>query len=630
MIFSRRKTIGVFISKEFVIFDNAVFRALAREGRRLDYDIVVFATVGYFLTQSDYDVQEKNIFRFAALEKLDGIIIVPDSYEQGEFRNLLYDMLRKHADCPIVAIRHEGGEYDCVYTDEAQAIRPVVRHLIEDHGLTRICFQTGFASNTESDARLATFRDEMAAHGLTVADGDVCPGNMWTNCGETAVSAFFSDGARYPQAVVCANDYMAVGLIRALRRRGIRVPQDVIVTGFDNIPFLGVDCPSLTTVQPDYDGMVARAMERLDGLIRGAEDGRERIRIPLPGRFVKGESCGCGHRPENYFQTVSQRLTARLEQENDQDAMMNNMSIDLGACDDLTELHQVMISKRDENPIVRDHYLCLFGEPGHLMEETGDTATLVHAIRDHRDCGMPMVAFPRVNLLPPMAERLYEPQMLFVKLLHQKGHNFGYSVFQYVEGEVPSRSYVQTNALLSIALENIHRREEMTRLYEERRLSSITDMMTGLLNRRGLMERLEPAWRGMLGRQVAFVCVDMDHLKQINDTYGHAAGDYAIRLVGRAVQAALPPGALGARIGGDEFVVFLPAAGNGQADALALAIDRALAALNREEDRAFTVTASVGYAVRRLDETDTIERCIQLSDRQMYRVKEAHHAARED
>ena len=109
MIFTRRKTIGVFISKMFSVFDDAVFRALAREGKRLDYDIVVFATAGYFLPKSDYDVQEKNIFRFAAVDKLDGIIIVPDSYEAGEFRNLLYDMLRHLA----IAINNVHMVLDC-------------------------------------------------------------------------------------------------------------------------------------------------------------------------------------------------------------------------------------------------------------------------------------------------------------------------------------------------------------------------------------------------------------------------------------------------------------------------------------------------------------------------------------
>ena len=402
----------------------------------------------------------------------------------------------------------------------------------------------------------------------------------------------------------------------------------MIVTGFDNISRVGADMPGLTTIQPDYDEMVVQAMNHLDRQIRGGWKNQGQTKIAIPGKFILGESCGCGRRDPDYFRQVSAYALGQVEMADGRDALMNNMSIVLGACDDINELHGILIDQRFFSPIVRDHYLCLFGEPNALMQEASDMVCLVHATRDHGDCGMPMTTFERSRLLPPMAERLDEPQMFFVKLLHQKGHNFGYSLFQYDPGEVPSRNYVQINVLISIALENIHRREELMRLYEDRRLSSITDMLTGLLNRRGLMERVQPQWHEMVGRRIAFLCVDMDHLKRINDTYGHAAGDHAIRMVGRAIHETLPPGAAGARIGGDEFVIFLPLAGSVESSAFEVAFERELHKLNKEEDKPFTVTASVGCYVKRLDEADTIEGCIQASDQEMYRIKAARHSAR--
>ena len=628
MIFSNRKTIGVFISKMFAPFDNAVFHAMEREGRRLNYDIVVFTTTGYYLTQNEYDIQEKNIFRFAAIEKLDGIIIVPESYEQEEFRELLFDMLHRHAQCPVVAIRHDGNEFDCVFTDESQAIRPLVRHLIEHHGLKRICFQTGFPGHIEAQARLDAFRREMAEHGLTVRDADVCPGTMWTDCAGVAWDAFFSNPDDRPEAVVCANDYMAVSLMRLLMEKGLRVPEDVVVTGFDNISGVGPDMPGLTTIQPDYDQMVVQAMEHLDKRIRGVSPWHRQARFSLQGKLVLGESCGCGRRSPDYFREVSRRTTALLELEDDQDRIMDCLSIDLGACIDLKELHEVLVSKRAHCAMLRDHYLCLFGEPDALMRENSDRATLVHAIRDHQDCGAPMIAFDKRYLLPAMAERQDEPQMLFMKLLHQRGHNFGYSISRYVPGETPSRIFVQVNALLSIALENIYRRTELMRLYEERRMSSVTDLLTGLLNRRGFMERLESLWHSLAGETVACISIDMDRLKQINDNFGHAAGDFAIRLLARAIKAALPKDGIGARIGGDEFLIFLPSAGSGESDAFLAHFDQALDRLNAEEDRSFTVSASAGCTTRRLTELDTIESCIHDSDTRMYQIKEARHRAR--
>ena len=628
MIFSKRKTIGVFVSKMFKVFDEAFFAALDRESRRLDYDMAVFVSAGYYQSTSDYDIQEKNIINFFPLDRLDGIIAVPSTYEKGEFRDLIYDMLkRKQADCPVVLVREENDEYSCTCTDNTEAFRRLVRHLIEDHGLTRICMQAGLLlESPEAVIRTEAFRLEMEAHGLPVPEECICPGNMWTTSGDVAYKAFFSDPDNIPQAVVCSNDYMAMGLIRELAKHGYRVPEDVIVTGFDNVTDWCPDVPSLTTIQPDYQGMVTKAMDLLDSRIRGKTKNAGPVRIGLPGKLILGESCGCGKRPDDFFRRVTEKSMALLEAENDQDAAMNNMSIDLGACEDLTELHQVMIHRRTENRIVRDHYICLFGTADRLMDETAGEACLVHAWRNHRDSGMPMISFDRKDLLPLMAERETEPQVLYFRLLHQMGHNFGYSVFHYDPGCFPSRCFVQTNALLSIALQNIYRRREMMALYEERRQYSVTDPLTGLLNRRGLLEFAEPMWPSLADREVAFVCVDMDGLKQINDTYGHAAGDFAIRLVAKAIKNVLPAEGAGVRIGGDEFIIFLPDARDGAADRLVNRFGEALAELNREENRAFPVRASAGFTVIIPGRTKSIEDCIRESDRELYRIKAEHHS----
>jgi diguanylate cyclase (GGDEF)-like protein len=79
------------------------------------------------------------------------------------------------------------------------------------------------------------------------------------------------------------------------------------------------------------------------------------------------------------------------------------------------------------------------------------------------------------------------------------------------------------------------------------------------------------------------------------------------------------------RIGGDEFVIFLPNAGNGAADQLADRFQEALTDLNREENRAFIVTASAGFAVVKPDRLLSIEECIRASDRELYKIKAMHN-----
>ena len=454
---------------------------------------------------------------------------------------------------------------------------------------------------------------------------------MWLNCGETAYEALFSDPENQPEAVVCANDYMAVGMMRTLWEKGIRVPEDVIVTGFDNVPSISLEMPTLTTVEQDFDEMAAMAMEELDRQIRGRKQGtaeKKNIkRIAIGGQLVLGESCGCGHRGEDYYVRLSDERNRMVDSMNVREVSMTYLTIELNACDDLKDLHQVLVNKMDDTPLMRDYYLCLFekgknenGEPV-FAEELTDKACLVHAMRDRQDHGMPMITFDRCKLLPEMAERADEPQVFYLMLLHQKEQFYGYAMFHYEPGEIPSTFFQHWNVNLSGALSNMHKRNELLSLYEERRLSSITDVMTRLLNRRGLEEQLTPVWQRLCNDQksVAFVSFDMDRLKQINDTFGHQAGDYAIRLTGNAIRKAAPKEAIVARMGGDEFLAVLPEANQAAADRFIAEFSRQIRKMNREEDRAFTVEASCGSVVFKLDTLSTIERCIRMSDEEMYR-----------
>ena len=314
---------------------------------------------------------------------------------------------------------------------------------------------------------------------------------------------------------------------------------------------------------------------------------------------------------------------------------MTYLNIEMDGCDDLNQMHRVLIEKKADTPKLQDLYICLFengrneaGGPVFSKEMT-DTACLVHVMRDQEDCGMPMVSFDRMQLLPPMAER-EEPQVLYLMGLHQNEYAYGYAMYHYYPGAVPSTFFQHFNVVLSGALGNMHKRNEILALYEERRLSSITDVMTHLLNRRGLEEQMLPDWRGMCARRenITFVTFDLDHLKEINDQYGHQAGDYAIRAMAEAIRAAAPKNAVSARMGGDEFLVVLPGAEERQADVFARRFDKELSAINRRENRSFQVEASMGIYPAKLDGMSTLEQCIRMSDEAMYKVKAEHHAAR--
>ena len=639
MIAGKRKTIGVFLCKAYAVFDNAVYRVLEKMSGELDYDVVVFSTVGYFASQNEYDAQERRMFSFAPIEKLDGILMAPDTYEIEGFREALLDEIRSRANCPVVAVRHVSDEFDCTFTDEENTVRPLLRHLLEDHGLTRIAFLAGYPGHPDSSLRLAVFRKEMAAHGIALdEERDIFYGNMWHTCSRDAYQHFFA-GYEPPQAIVCANDFMAAGLERELAAHGMKVPDDVIVTGYDNIPDITLDCPMLTTVGQDFDSMVLEGFLELDRQIRAGEsfrDGHAARRIPVPGRLVFGESCGCGRRPPDQFRELSILRSAEADRLANREVNMTYFTIETSAADTIEELHTALDKKKADTPMIRDFYLCLFEESRKtdgqriFAEHMTGTACLVHALRDKQDNGMPMISFNRQELLPQMAERPDEPQVFFLTLLHHRESNYGYAIFHYDSGELPTAFFQHWSVTLSGALRNIHNRDELRRLYEERRLSSITDMLTRLDNRRGIMEKVEPQWSALCAEHAGagFVSFDLDNLKGVNDTYGHQAGDYAIRLIADAIRGTLPNRAVAARMGGDEFLVFIPRTSESDTRRFVRAFERKLQDMNRKEDRSFSVSASAGAYFTVLGEGAAFEDCLHHSDQVMYRVKEKRRKVR--
>lgn len=639
MLSGKRKTIGAFLCKSYALFDSTVYRALEQEAKRLDYNIVVFTTVGYFASQNHYDMQEKRMFSFAPIEHLDGILMAPDTYEIEGFREELLEAVRERAKCPVVAIRHSSRELDCVHTDESEAIMPLLRHLLEDHGLRKVVFLAGYEGHPDSESRLNAYRQAMAEHGLTVDEGkDIFHGNMWYNCGPAAYKAFFSDPERRPEAVVCANDYMAAGLARELRSHGIRIPEDVLITGFDNVPNQSLDEIKLTTVEQNFTEMTRAAMAELDRQIRTGDNRRSRkenVSIGIPGTLVLSESCGCRKWERANYEAASRENARIVDELNNREVAMTYLTIEMGGCDDLKQMHRVLIDKRNDTPTLQDLYICLFeegkteaGEPV-FAKEIKDTVCLVHVMKDQQDCGMPMVSFDKSKLLPSLADR-ESPQVLYLMGLHQNENAYGYAVFHYYPGCIPTTFFQHFNVVLSGALSSIQKRNEILALYEERRLSSITDVMTRVLNRRGLEEKLRPEWNGMCDRReyVTLVTFDMDGLKVINDTYGHQAGDFAIRSLAAVIRGAAPAEGITARMGGDEFLTVIPGADASKADAFIRKYEKDLDALNRHENRSFRVEASVGSFVIRLDEMMTLEHCIRMSDEAMYKVKEQHHAER--
>jgi len=233
-------------------------------------------------TRGDVDA-ERRLLRGAFPQRLDGVIFDPLRVTAEEIRDRVDPT-------PLVLIgeRPYRGLADHVAIDNAAAGRAAVDHLVEI-GRRRMAM-IGASPDVLVDARRDGFLDGVRGHGLDVPPGWVRP--VAANTGEEGAAATAAllerlEPGELPDALFCATDWLALGAIRELTTRGLRVPDDVAVVGFDDIPYGRVSTPTLTTIASARDEIARAAVESLE---RQQREGGAPREIEAGFRLVVRES----------------------------------------------------------------------------------------------------------------------------------------------------------------------------------------------------------------------------------------------------------------------------------------------------------------------------------------------------
>jgi LacI family transcriptional regulator len=220
--------------------------------------------------------------------QVDGLLIAEEVLDDAQLRALA-------AQLPIVVIagRRDQSVVDVFLGDNTAGMAAVTRHLIDQHGCRRLCFVAGPRDAPDATERRLAFEQAVAASpGCGIVQ--VIQGDFSEDSGVAAARVLLGRKS-LPQAVVCANDQMAIGVLSELQRAGVRVPADVAVTGFDDIAAAHHLRPGLTTVRQPMRELGEQSVRMLLGRI--TDQAAPRQSVILPTRTVIRRSCGCRPRP---------------------------------------------------------------------------------------------------------------------------------------------------------------------------------------------------------------------------------------------------------------------------------------------------------------------------------------------
>jgi LacI family transcriptional regulator len=263
---------------ESFLFIDVINRGIEVGARRRGFDLLI-SSVGF----SDDNVAE----RIAALAgKADGLIL--------HDRMLSAVGIARMADVvPVVTLAGSPTPASMnVRCDNEAGVRALVRHLVIEHGYRSLGYVSGRADSPDNRTRQRAFETESAAAGADIDTGPAWQGNYSAAGGANVVESLLAAGRKLPRAILCANDQTALGVIHALAQHGIRVPQDVAITGFDDVPVARHLHPPLTTVRQPMQELGAKAFEILYSRISAAGGAPDTV---LPVELIVRESCGCAN-----------------------------------------------------------------------------------------------------------------------------------------------------------------------------------------------------------------------------------------------------------------------------------------------------------------------------------------------
>ncbi|MFB6679817.1 LacI family DNA-binding transcriptional regulator [Streptomyces sp. NPDC057684] len=214
---------------------------------------------------------------------IDGLILSPIELEAEDLRE-------RTENVPLVLLgeRHYDLPYDHIAVDNVAAARTAVRHLI-DLGRREVAFIGARRGHSQpAHLRLQGWREELLSAGLSVDDGLIATTDGWGHADGAAAMTRILETGRRPDAVFAYNDPIAIGAMRVLSERGMRVPEDVAVVGFDDVVEGHFGAVTLTSVSPDKEAIARMAVESV--LARLSGEAPEPRRVWADYRLIARES----------------------------------------------------------------------------------------------------------------------------------------------------------------------------------------------------------------------------------------------------------------------------------------------------------------------------------------------------
>jgi len=625
--------VGVCVAGVESYYQSSMSNCLNVEANKAGISLVYFVTFTTGTVSDKHDAGEEKIYDYIQYDLLDALIVFTETIKSDVVKQGFIDGA-KTAGIPLISM--DGtikGAYNILFKYK-EAMEEIIRHMVVFHGCRNVEFIGGIPGFILSDERDEAFIKVLTENGLAIDPRRMHHGGFWGGPTNVVMDRIFArqDEVPLPEAIICANDSMAMQVHRRLTEAGYNIPGDIKLTGFDGIEQAQLLIPAITTAIQDFEKAASVTADLLTRLFAGEEVGTDYY---VDFKIIYEDSCGCGDRivrtntvhlsksydiRENFYR-LSKRISSMVNDLHGCNSIETGMK-SIGKYVPYINAAKFWIAVDEyEHPLLKVRRgrgkISVISNNVEMDSVSVQSYVGGDLIDNHTNV-------PVRELLPSIREELKNfKNMMFVPL-HVADESMGYMVVG-VNGVWEDPNLYQLFSIsLSASLQMIRSLIGQQFVIKQLEYDYIHDALTEIYNRRGFNVRVGEIFKECIERQgmIMLVSIDMDGLKNINDTYGHKHGDEALITVSRIISEVAGDKMICARFGGDEFIAVGTTGDVSEAEGFKQRLEERLDHYNATSGKPYDICASYGSVTLKPSSIEDIEDYINQADRLMYRHKD--------
>ena len=562
-----RKRICVLLAQLEEKTQNRFMTAFTKEAYAHDYDICIFSMYQKFQETDLRNIGDSNIFSLANFDKFDGLVVLLDTILTPGFEEKLLKRIKEDFHGPVVIIDRESKDFDYILVDHYTPCLKIMNHLLDVHGYKDIAFLGGKEGHPHSVQRFKAYEDAMKAHDIPIREDRIFHGDYWYRSGIAFAEKLLEKKDDLPEAVMCANEHMAIGLASVFSKNGYNIPGDIAIAAYDTTNEGQTSPVPITSAEIPADTCGKLCFAKLHSKITGEE-----LREPeLDYQILIGGSCGCQDFKE-VFKRVNRDDWATDYSEESYRSDFNHITEDLLCQTHYDKFFEMLAVYSYQIRPFKSFKICLndgfresysFIGPNARREGYSEKVHMVINCNDKLDVDKKEAvnfdaSFDSLLMLPELyEERDYPTTFIFTPLFFED-RSFGYAVLNYGdEIRYYTEDFRAWMKNVNQGLEAFFRQKALFFLIDQIKSQQVRDTQTGLYNYQGFIDTFTPIVENNINknRSLAIIAIDINNLTKINEDHNRLIGDLAILAVSRFISRHTKEHEVCARLSNDEFLI---------------------------------------------------------------------------